>query len=95
MAHHPKRVIERCGERLDHLRSLLERAANNTLKVAEERIQRQASLIRTLGPESTFARGFSVTMTTEGKVVRDASELEKGDRIVSRFARGQVDSTVE
>lgn len=94
-AHHPKRVIERCGERLDHLRSLLERAANNRLKVAEERIQRQASLIRTLGPESTFARGFSVTMTTQGKVVRDASELEKGDRIVSRFARGQVDSTVE
>ena len=94
-AHHPERVIERSGERLEHARSLLERTGSNWLKVADERMQHLSSLIRTLGPESTFARGFSVTMTAEGKVVRDASELQKGDHIVSRFARGQVDSTVE
>lgn len=93
--YHPERVIERRVEQLDHARSLLERAGTNTLKVAAERTQRLASLIRTLGPESTFARGFSVTMTAEGNVVRDAKELQKGDRIVSRFARGQIDSRVE
>ena len=52
-------------------------------------------MVRTLGPESTFARGFSVTMDAEGKVIRDAKDLKKGDRILSKFARGEVDSRVE
>jgi len=34
-------------------------------------------------------------MDAEGKVIRDAKDLKKGDRIVSRLARGEVDSRVE
>ncbi len=94
-AHHPKRVIERRVEQLGHLRSLLERASRNGLNTSAERLQRLQSMVRTLGPESTFARGFSVTMDAEGKVIRDAKDLKKGDRILSKFARGEVDSRVE
>ena len=94
-AHHPLRVIERKKERLDHSKTLLDRAARSGLQSSGERLQALASMIRTLGPESTFARGFSITMDAEGKIIRDASEVKKGERLSTKLANGELNSRVE
>ena len=94
-AHHPKRVLNRRAERLELAKNAWQRAGENGLQQAKERFQNLASLVRTLGPEATFIRGFSITMDSNGKLVTDASKLKEGEQLVSKFAKGEAVSTVE
>ena len=86
--------MQRRGEKLDHARALLERAGENALQHSEDRFKQLASLLRTLGPESTFARGFSITQDAEGNIVRDAGAVNDGDVLETKLAVGKVTSTV-
>ena len=53
-----------------------------------------ASSTRVLG---VLARGYSFTSRAgeARKAVRDAGELSRGDRVVTRFARGEAESVVD
>lgn len=51
--------------------------------------------VRLLDPVNTLARGWSITRTADGRIVRDASVLAAGQRIVTTFAAGSAISTVE
>jgi len=94
-AHHPARVLERRVERLEQARVSWEKAGKNALQSANERFQSLASLVRTLGPEATFARGFSITMDENGKPLRDANEIKKGAKLISQLANGKITSKVD
>lgn len=89
-------------------RQLAERAA--TLEVLGERLnarvaaamerrravlENQAGLLRTLGPEATLERGFTCTLDAQGRVVREAGQLQPGDEFETRFRRGKVLGTVK
>ena len=47
-----------------------------------------------LSPYSVLDRGYSLTTSADGAVVRDASQLKKGDFLNTRLAQGVVTSTV-
>lgn len=49
--------------------------------------------IRLAGPERILAMGFSITLK-DGRVVTASQTLSPGDRIVTRFAQGEVQSQV-
>ena len=42
-----------------------------------------------------MARGWSITRTADGRVVRRADELAAGDEVVTTFASGAARSTVQ
>ncbi len=94
-AHHPEKVLERREERLEHVRDTWQRAGENALQHARERFENLASLVKTLGPEATFARGFSITLDGDGKPITDVSEVKKGDQLVSQLAKGRIISHVK
>ena len=49
-----------------------------------------------LSPLAVLARGYSLTQRlADGRVIRDAAEFTPGDRIATRFTRGQAISRVE
>jgi len=52
-------------------------------------------LLVQLGPQRTLERGFSITRTESGKILRTSDHTESGDRIVTQLARGRVVSQVE
>lgn len=92
--HHPEKVLQRREERLIQARSAWKRSGANALQHARDRFENLASLVKTLGPEATFARGFSITLDAQGKLVTDASKVEKGDQLVSQLAKGKLISDV-
>ena len=94
-ANHPEKVLGRMSETLAHAKALHDRAVKNGFQQQEERLQNLKSLIRTLGPESTFARGFSITMGEKGNIIRDAKDVEKGELLLSRLASGEVSSRAQ
>ena len=93
-AYHPANVIDQNSERLDHTCSQIERAVQSAQQQALERLRHLQSMMRTLGPEATFARGFSITTNADGDIVRRSADLKKGDVLETRLASGKVVSTV-
>jgi exodeoxyribonuclease VII large subunit len=94
-AHHPERVMQRRAEKLDHARSMLEMAGRTGIQQADQRLKQLSSMMRTLGPDATFARGFSITMDEEGQIIKEADQMKNGDVLVSLFAQGKLKSRVE
>jgi exodeoxyribonuclease VII large subunit len=52
--------------------------------------------LRVLGPEQVLARGYSITTdAATGKVLREARQVEAGQRLKTRLKAGQVFSRAE
>ena len=93
-AHHPARVLERRVDYLTNLRRRFERSATDPLDRRNDRLARLRGLLRALGPESAFQRGFSITLGPDGKAVRSAASLKPGDVLRTKFHDGETSSRV-
>ncbi|HET9601824.1 MAG TPA: exodeoxyribonuclease VII large subunit, partial [Acidimicrobiales bacterium] len=51
--------------------------------------------VRALDPAHALARGWSITRTADGRLVRAIDQLAAGDRITTTVADGEVHSRVE
>ena len=58
------------------------------------RLQMLEQRMKSQDPELLLKRGYSITLK-DGKSVRDASVLKKGDTLKTRFAKGTARSTVQ
>ena len=94
-AHHPARVLERRAERVDHLKRQLLRLTHTALEARHQKLAHAAGLLRTLGPDSAFQRGFTLTLDESGQLIRSATSLRPGQKLRTRFADGEATSTVE
>ncbi len=61
-AHHPARVLERRVETVAVMRRQLERVGLEVIERRNEQVQHFRGLLRALGPDSAFQRGFSITL---------------------------------
>ncbi len=95
VAHHPARQLRLRLEHLARLRGQLDRAAFRHLDRAEQRLARSRSLLRTLGPESAFERGFSIALDAYGRIIRSRADVAPGDKIVTKVKDGTIGSTVD
>jgi len=91
---HPSKLLERAHERATNLHARSTRAANANLHAHLARATRLRDVLRALGPESAFQRGFSVATASDGSVIRSASEARDAGEITTRFADGSVRSHV-
>jgi exodeoxyribonuclease VII large subunit len=65
------------------------------LRGAAERVSNAAAALKNLGPDAVLSRGYSLTVGADGELVRSAAEVEKGDRLTTKFSDGDVESVVE
>jgi exodeoxyribonuclease VII large subunit len=61
----------------------------------EARLEQAATALKTLGPDSVFARGFTITTDREGKLITSKAEAPKGSTLTTHFAKDSVQSTVD
>ena len=95
-----RRVLS-TGRALDHGTVVLDRSigrlARRPLQLALEQsrtIDQIEARVRLLDPVHTLARGWSLTRTADGRIVRDQSDVAIGDAIITTLANGTVTSTV-
>jgi exodeoxyribonuclease VII large subunit len=91
-AHRPERQLQRRAEHLERLRGQLDRAATRRLDDAAARLTRVRALLRALGPESAFERGFSITTDAYGRIVRSTADVSAGDELRTRVKDGVIHS---
>ncbi len=96
------RVAISCRRALDqasgHLDTSATRVGRRALQFAAQELQTLGQIearVRLLDPAHTLARGWSLTRTIDGHVVRSATELTVGAEIVTTFASGTAHSRVE
>lgn len=93
LALRPERILERRLDKLLSLKKSLLRTTAHHMSYHSERLLRLKSLLRTLGPESAFGRGFSITLTANGKILRSAKMIQPGQKLTTRLSDGDIIST--
>ena len=93
-AHHPARVLQRRIDHVAQLRARFHRAGGLVITDRSGHLKRLAGLLRALGPDSAFQRGFSITMDEHGKILRSVSGIQPGAKIHTRLADGKIASRV-
>lgn len=91
----PDRVLEERAATLYMLRERLTARAAAAMERHRTVLEKNASLLRTLGPEATLERGFTCTLDAAGRVVREAAQLKPGDEFETRFRKGRVRGVVK
>jgi exodeoxyribonuclease VII large subunit len=81
-------------KRLDELDGRLNRAVGSPVERAGTRVAALAGRLESLSPLAVLARGYSLTHSVDGRLVRDASALRVGDEMVTRLAAGEIVSRV-
>lgn len=87
-------VLQRKRHVLDEITRRLQQAGkipSRESRIALDHIVRQIEL---MDPIHVLRRGYSITLSEDGKAILDPASLQKGMRIRTHLAMGTVDSTV-
>lgn len=93
-AQRPAQVLAQRVQVLAHLRTRLDAARARHVVAAQDRFQRAASMLRSLGPQAVLSRGYTMTLAPNGQALTRATQVRPGDRLTTRLADGTVESVV-
>ena len=71
----------------------LQMASRQLLSAKKHRLELLQQRLNDALPEKQLARGYSITLKN-GKAVKDASLLKEGDKLITMFYQGQVESII-
>jgi exodeoxyribonuclease VII large subunit len=84
------------ARQVDDFSGRTNRAIRHRMQISRQRTETLAGRLESLSPLAVLARGYSITeRVSDGRIVRDASELSNGEQIATRFAKGKATSRVE
>ncbi|HMQ28731.1 MAG TPA: exodeoxyribonuclease VII large subunit, partial [Acidimicrobiales bacterium] len=87
--------LRRADQDLGRAARRLATAAPRSVRDAERHLDGLASRVAALDPARALARGWSLTHTADGRLVRSSADVAAGDRLVTRVAAGEIRSTVD
>ncbi|MBO2446880.1 exodeoxyribonuclease VII large subunit [Actinomadura barringtoniae] len=90
----PVREIERQSEQVLALRDRARRCLNGALDRAGDELSHTRARLVALSPAATLKRGYAIVQREDDGVVRDAAEVQEGDRLLVRLADGRLAVTV-
>ena len=92
---HLKEVAAVFERRLQRVALRLDPAMTSAYQRAESCLKTAAAGLRHLSPYGVLERGYSITLDTEGRVVRGVEGIAPGVRLTTRLADGTATSVVE
>jgi exodeoxyribonuclease VII large subunit len=92
---HPAERLRNCLQTLAHLRTRLAFAFGHRVHRASARLDRLQASLAGLDPAAVLRRGYSITVNSDGVVLREAAQVRAEDEITTRLAHGSVKSVVK
>ncbi len=80
-------IVRALREKMDDLQCCAQERLRARLRTAE-------SLLRVLGPQATLQRGYSITVNSQGGIVRGVAGVTSGERLTTKLHDGEIISTV-
>jgi exodeoxyribonuclease VII large subunit len=82
------------SEELSDLRQRATRSFAATIDAERKELKAITAHLRSLSPQSTLDRGYSVVRNAKGDVIRDSKQLQRGDVLAIKVAKGETSATV-
>ena len=92
--HQPAAVHARRQEHIDGLSRRSSIAIMNRLAAMSASLASAQRELNAIAPRQVLARGYSLSTTPEGSLIRSAKDLKPGDALVTHLSDGTIDSTV-
>lgn len=87
-------ALERNISLVLNYRRFLDDSLNTSLARFGERLDADLRVLNSLHPVNTLARGFSITKTQDGKILKNAKEAEDGSIIETVLHHGTINSII-
>jgi len=81
-------------DELKDLRHRSTRSFATTIDAERKELKAITAHLRSLSPQSTLDRGYSVVRNAKGDVIRDPKQLSKGEVLAIKVAKGETSATV-
>ena len=94
MRQSPDKKLSQASHQLMQIQTRLEQAMQHKLQHAQNSLALQASRLDSVSPLNVLARGYSITKTQQGKVVKSVDHIKTGDVLLTELADGAIKSTV-
>lgn len=94
-AHHPRVLLAEAVHRVESHSQRLRQSLTHRFDRLSDRLQSRAELLKHIGPSAVLARGFSYTTTPAGKVLTEAADVQAGDELITRLAKGTIRSVAK
>jgi exodeoxyribonuclease VII large subunit len=92
----PMNLVLQMKQRLDELAHTLVVGVGHIIKLNREEFNTLTGKLDALSPLAVLSRGYSITFkAADGKVVKAAKALQKGDQVETRLSKGRFISIVE
>ena len=89
-----RRVLAGIRAELDAGTSAMTSAMRNQLLQNKVRLERMGRALETLSPLAVLQRGYALIFDAAGNLVKDAAQLNPGDAVRARLARGEIQAAV-
>lgn len=83
--------IQGCQHKVSYAVSVLKAEVRGTI----ERVEQLVRMLKSLSPEETLKRGYSITRTKQGNVIKEAAKVKRGERIVTKVWKGGFEAEVK
>lgn len=90
----PQPRIHRAQQHLQQLHYRLQHALDKQIGQNKQRFGEACSHLQAVSPLATLGRGYSVTTTSSGEVLKKAGQIAAGDTLSTRLQDGWVESQV-
>ena len=90
-----RRVLSSIRKDMEAQSAALASVIRNLLLEHKVRLERMETALRTLSPLAILDRGYALVFDGSGKLLKDAAQVNTGDEISARLAKGTVIATVQ
>ena len=90
----PDRKLAQADHQLQQLQARMKQAMQQRLGSAKNNLAMQAGRLDSVSPLNVLARGYSITKSKQGKVVKSASSVKSGDVLITELVDGTIESKV-
>jgi exodeoxyribonuclease VII large subunit len=80
--------------RLGVLSQRQQTAFEKLVKAKDESLKLKMAKLNALSPLAVLTRGFSITQTEDGRILRDPADVKAGDRLKIRLEKGKLNAEV-
>ncbi len=91
----PGDAVKREHQRVDQLTRRLLTAGDQAAKICRRHVDALDRHLAAVGPQRVLQRGYTYTLTPDGKLLRSANDANAGDRITTVLHDGKLASIVE